>query len=52
MRVVGFITQPAVITRILDHLRKREREFLARLPTPRSLWSALPEIRRLPDVTR
>jgi hypothetical protein len=30
MRVVGFITQPAVITRILDHLRKRES--LARPP--------------------
>ena len=25
MRVVGFITQPAVIRRILDHLRKREK---------------------------
>jgi len=25
MRVVGFITQPAVIKRILDHLRKREK---------------------------
>jgi len=25
MRVVGFITQPAVIKRILDHLRTRER---------------------------
>ena len=25
MRVVGFITEPAVIKRILDHLRKREK---------------------------
>jgi hypothetical protein len=25
MRVIGFITQPAVIKRILDHLRKREK---------------------------
>ena len=25
MRVAGFITQPAVIKRILDHLRKREK---------------------------
>lgn len=25
MRVVGFITEPAVIKRILDHLRKREQ---------------------------
>jgi hypothetical protein len=25
MRVVGFITQPAVIKRILDHLRKRKK---------------------------
>ena len=25
MRVVGFITQPALIKRILDHLRKREK---------------------------
>ena len=33
MRVVGFITQPAVIKRILDHLRKREKA-PARLRTP------------------
>ena len=25
MRVIGFITQPAVIKRILNHLRKREK---------------------------
>ena len=25
MRVVSFITEPAVIRRIVDHLRKRER---------------------------
>ena len=25
MRVVGFITQPALIKRILDHLRKHEK---------------------------
>lgn len=25
MRVVGFITQPALIKRILDHLRKRAK---------------------------
>jgi hypothetical protein len=24
MRVIGFITEPAVIKRILDHLRKRD----------------------------
>jgi hypothetical protein len=30
MRVVGVITQPAVIRRILDHLRKREK--VARSP--------------------
>jgi len=33
MRVVGFITQPAVIRRILDRLRKREK--VAR-PPPRA----------------
>jgi hypothetical protein len=31
MRVVGFITQPAVITRILDHLRTQEK--VARSPS-------------------
>jgi hypothetical protein len=25
MRVVGFITQPALIDRILDHLRRRDK---------------------------
>ncbi len=25
MRVIGFITQPALIDRILDHLRRRNR---------------------------
>jgi len=25
MRVIGFITEPKVITRILDHIRKRDR---------------------------
>ena len=30
MRVVGFITQPALIKRILDHLRKHEK--LSRAP--------------------
>ena len=25
MRVIGFITQPRVISRILDHIRKRDR---------------------------
>jgi len=25
MRVTGFITEPALIKRILDHLRKRDR---------------------------
>ena len=25
MRVIGFITQPTLIKRILDHLRKRDR---------------------------
>jgi len=25
MRVVGFITEPSLIKRILDHLRKREK---------------------------
>jgi len=25
MRIIGFITEPKVITRILDHIRKRDR---------------------------
>jgi hypothetical protein len=25
MRVIGFITQPALIDRILDHLRRRDK---------------------------
>jgi len=33
MHVVSFITEPALIRRILDHLRKRER--VARPPPPR-----------------
>jgi hypothetical protein len=32
MRVVGFITEPGVIRRILDHLRKRDRP--SRSPPP------------------
>jgi hypothetical protein len=32
MRVVGFITQPAVIKHILDHIRRRER--VSRPPPP------------------
>ena len=32
MRIIGFITEPKVITRILDHIRKRER---AARPPPR-----------------
>ena len=35
MRVIGFITEPAVIKRILDHLRKRDR--VSRPPPPRVL---------------
>lgn len=33
MRVIGFITQPALIDRILDHLRRREK-----LPRPPPLY--------------
>jgi hypothetical protein len=32
MRVIGFITEPGVIKRILDHLRKRDR--VSRPPPP------------------
>ena len=32
MRVIGFITEPALIDRILDHLRKRDK--VSRLPRP------------------
>jgi len=32
MRVIAFITQPSLIKRILDHIRKRER---AARPPPR-----------------
>ena len=32
MRVVGFITQPTLIRRILDHLRKRK--MVCRPPPP------------------
>jgi hypothetical protein len=32
MRVIGFITEPSVIKRILDHIRKRTR---ASRPPPR-----------------
>ena len=32
MRVIGFITQPSVITRILDHIRKRDT--VCRPPPP------------------
>jgi hypothetical protein len=34
MRVIGFITQPALIDRILDHLRKRDK-----IPRPPPLSS-------------
>ena len=39
MRVVGFITEPALIQRILNHLRKREK--LSRSPplTPQPMAS-------------
>ena len=32
MRVIGFITEPALIDRILDHIRKRDR--ISRPPRP------------------
>jgi hypothetical protein len=32
MRVIGFITEPSVIQRILDHTRKRDR--VSRPPPP------------------
>ncbi len=32
MRVIGFITQPSLIKRILDHIRKRHRA--SRPPPP------------------
>ena len=35
MRVVSFITEPALIKRILDHLRNRDR--VSRPPPPRVL---------------
>ncbi len=38
MRVVSFITEPALIRRILDHLRKREK--VAR-PPPRSVLNPM-----------
>ena len=44
MRVIGFIAQPALIDRILDHLRRRDK-ILARLRSPRSLWPHPLEIR-------
>jgi hypothetical protein len=44
MRVIGFITQPALIDRILDHLRKRDK-VLARLHSRPSLWPVPLEIR-------
>jgi hypothetical protein len=44
MCMVGFITQPSLIKRILDHLRTRERVSRPH-PCPRSLWPALLEIR-------
>ena len=34
MRVIGFIAQPALIDRILDHLRRREK-----LPRPPPLYT-------------
>ena len=40
MRVIGFITEPGVIKRILDHLRKRDR--VSRPPPP--LHSAVASI--------
>jgi hypothetical protein len=33
MRVIGFITEPSVNHRILDHIRKRDR--VSRPPPPR-----------------
>ena len=37
MRVVGFITEPRLITRILDHLRKRDRPSRAPPLDPQSV---------------
>jgi hypothetical protein len=34
MRVIGFITQPALIDRILDHLRKRDKASRTTRPPP------------------
>ena len=36
MRVIGFITQPALIDRILDHLRKRDKILRPPRPPPHS----------------
>jgi len=36
MRVIGFITQPALIDRILDHLRKRDKVSRPPRPPPHS----------------
>jgi hypothetical protein len=36
MRVIGFITQPAVIDRILDHLRRRDKTARPTRPPPHS----------------
>jgi len=36
MRVMGFITQPALIDRILDHLRKRDKNSRPPRPPPHS----------------
>jgi len=37
MRVIGFITEPSVIKRILDHIRKRDK--ICRPPPPRAVAS-------------
>ena len=36
MRVIGFITEPALIDRILDHLRKRDKVSRPPRPPPHS----------------
>jgi hypothetical protein len=42
MRVIGFMTEPKVIRRILDHIRKRDR--VSRLPrSPSPPWLTSPE---------
>jgi hypothetical protein len=46
MRVIGFITQPQVIKRILDHLRKRER--VSRLAPALPAASGLSRLRSAP----